>query len=131
MLDMKIENLKWKQVYPAETTFLNKHKNNNNPNPWLKNYSNVALPQSVSDNIRLGNKFSSSFLSSKNEHIFEIVKDLETDIHEIPEEKQDEFRHKFLSLSLKYINKPKNISDFDRLIAKNIKSTQNFLKDEK
>ena len=110
---------------------LNKHKNNNNPDPWLINYSNTTLSASVSDIIRLGDKFSSSSVSSKNEHIFEIVKDLETSIHKIPEEKQDEFRHKVLSLSSKYINKPKHISDFDRLIAKNIKYTQEFLKDEK
>ena len=127
----KFENLKTKQIHSVDNICLNKHKNSNNPDPWLINYSNIILPDSVSDIIRLGDKFSSSFVSSKKEHIFEIVKDLETNIHKIPEEKQDEFRHKVLSLSSKYISKPKHISDFDRSIAMKIKSTQNFLKDEK
>ena len=131
ILDKKFENLKTKQYHYVDKICLNKHKNSNNPDPWLINYSNIILPDSVSNIIRLGDKFSSSFVSSKNEHIFEIVKDLETNIHKIPEEKQDEFRHKVLSLSSKYINKPKHISDFDRSIAMKIKSTQEFLKDEK
>ena len=133
ILDKKFENLKSKQIHSVEKICLNKHKNNHNPDLWLINYSNTILPESVSGIIRLGDKFTSSFVSSKNEHIFEIVKDLETNIHKIPEEKQYEFRHKVLSLSSKYINKPKNISDFNRSIANNIqvKSTQDFLKDEK
>ena len=111
ILDRKFPNLKTS----VDKICLNKHKKNN-PDPWLINYFNTILLESVSDIIRLGDKFSSSFVSSKNEHIFEIVKDLETNIHKIPEEKQDEFRHKVLSLSSKYINKLKHISDFDRSI---------------
>ena len=130
-LDEKIENLKTKQAHSFKTMCLNKHKNNNNSDPWLINYSNTVLPESVSEIIRLGDKFSTSFVSSENKHIFEIVKDLETNIHKIPEEKQDEIRYKVLFLSSKYANKSKQISDFDRLIAKNIKSTQGFLIDEK
>ena len=120
ILDKKFENLKTKQIHSVDKICLNKHKNKNNPDPWLINYSNTILPESVSDIIRLGDKFSSSSVSSKNEHIFQIVKDLETNIHKIPEEKQDEFRHKVLSLSSKYINKPNHISSIDRSIANRI-----------
>ena len=76
-------------------------KSNDIPDPWLMNFSNVDLSETVSDIIRLVDKFSSSSLSSKNEHIFEIIKDLETNIHKIPEQER--------------------ILDFDRLLAKNIK----------
>ena len=86
ILDKKLENLKTKQIHSVDKICLNKHKNSNNPDLWLINYSNTILPESVSDIIRLGDK-----------------------INKISEEKQDEFRHKVLSLSSKYINKPKHI----------------------
>ena len=67
ILDKKFENLKTKQIHSIDKICLNKHKNSNNPDLWLINYSNTILPESVSDIIRLGDKFSSSFVSVTSE----------------------------------------------------------------
>ena len=41
-LDKKMKNLKSKQVQPVETMFLNKHKNDENSDPCLINYSTLT-----------------------------------------------------------------------------------------
>ena len=70
-------------------------------------------------------------MTKKQEHVFHICKDLEANIHQIPEKSQEEFRNKVLSLSSGYLKKPKHIPQTDRIIAKKIRKTNDFLKNNK
>ena len=49
-----------------------------NDDPWFKNLSDTVIPNAVIDVLRLGEKFISSFLSSKQNIVFQIVKDVES-----------------------------------------------------
>lgn len=99
-----------------------------NHDPWIKNLSNVTIPNVVNDVLRLGEKFSSNFLSSKNSQIFEIVKDVEINKeNKINNNEQDAVRQKLTSIAHKHLNKPQFINDTDRLILDNIKKTKEFI----
>ena len=75
--------------------------NNNNNDPWLINCTDTLIPDSVTDIIRLGEKFSSYFLSSKKQHVFEIIKDLGSNIDQIPEvDDRDQLRHSIINIFL-------------------------------
>ena len=77
-----------------------KDDNNNNNDPWLINCTDTLIPDSVTDIIRLGEKFSSFFLSSKKQHVFEIIKDVESNIDKIPEvNDRDQLRHSIINFS--------------------------------
>ena len=103
--------------------------NNNNNDPWLINCTDTLIPDSVTDIIRLGEKFSSSFLSSKKQHIFEIIKDVESNIDKIPEvNNRDLLRHSIINIASKYLKEKSHISEIDRIIANNIKETNMFIK---
>lgn len=42
----------------------------------ITNFSHVKIPEEINDVLRLGNKFSSSFLRNKQNIILNIVKDI-------------------------------------------------------
>ena len=101
-LKEKFEKLQTKKEL---TPILNQHKMNNkteDEDPWLLNCTDIDIPDTVKDILRLGEKFSSSFLTKKSQQVYEIVKNLEANIEKIPEKAQDEFRHKILSLSTNF-----------------------------
>ena len=54
----------------------------------------------MNDVLRLGKDFSSSFLTKKKDMVFEIVKDIESNMIKIKKEKdREELRHKLLNTS--------------------------------
>ena len=93
------------------------------------NCTDTLIPDSVTDIIRLGEKFSSSFLSSKKQHVFEIMKDVEPNIDKIPEvNDRDQLRHSIINIASNYLKKKSHITEIDRIIANNIKETNMFIK---
>ena len=83
------------------------------------------------DILRLGPDFNSQFTTNKNNHIFEIVKELEANLIKFPEKCHDELRHRILSISSKYLKKSTHNSDLDKSIEKGIKLKREFLKNNK
>ena len=92
------------------------------------------IPNSVIDILRLGEKFSSPHLTSKQNTIFQIVKDVESNMNFIEgEENRDILRHRILNAAKSYFNNPNNniISQNDRIFAQKIVETKQFLKTNK
>ena len=94
-LNKKLSNLKHSQQLD-NTIQLNKHKENSNnechenkefKDPWIVNCTDVQIPENVNDVLRLGNNFSSSFLTQKKDMVFEILKDIESNMEKINKEK--------------------------------------------
>lgn len=129
----KLNKLKSSNVNTIENINLNVHRIKNLEDNWIVNNSNVEIPTNVSDILRLGDKFSSSFVTNKSSIIFDIVKDIESNMHKIPFEVVDEFRHKVINISEKFIKNKNinNISQIDREIASKIKETKTFLSNNK
>ena len=75
------------------------NNNKDYQDPWLINLSDTCIPKNVLDILRLGSDFNSQFTTNKNNHIFEIVKDLEANLIKFPEKCHDELRHRILSTS--------------------------------
>lgn len=67
--------------------------------PWIINMSKVKVPDEVSDILRFGEKFNSKFVSNNDEHIFHIIKDLESNTHKLPDDSHLAFMRKILSLA--------------------------------
>ena len=78
--------------------------------------------------LRLGKDFSSSFLIKKKDMVFEIVKDIESNMIKIKKEKdREELRHKLLNTSSNFLKKSQNIPAIDKIIAQSWKETKLFL----
>ena len=96
--------------------------------PWIVNCTDVQIPDNVNDVLRLGNNFSSSFLTQKKDMVFEIIKDIESNMEKINKEKdREELRHKLLNTTSNFLNSSQKISAIDKSIAKNLKVTKLFL----
>ena len=68
--------------------------------PWFNNLSDTTIPNSVIDILRLGEKFNSPHLTSKQNIIFQIVKDVESNMNFIEGgENRDVLRHRILNVS--------------------------------
>ena len=135
-LNTKLSNLKHsKQI--DNTIQLNKHKENFNnechknkefKDPWIVNCTDAPIPDNVNDVLRLGNNFSSSFFTKKKDMVFEIIKDIESNMEKINKEKErEELRHKLLNTTSNFLNSSKKISAIDKSIAKNLKEIKLFL----
>ena len=64
--------------------------------PWFVNFTDVQVPDSAQDILRLGKDFSSNMNNNKSKQIIEIVNDIEANIHKIPKSDQQDFRNKVL-----------------------------------
>ena len=136
ILNKKLANLKnTQQIH--NIIQLNKHKVNLNnechdnkefKDPWIVNCTDAHIPDNVNDVLRLGNNFSSSFLTKKKDIVFEIIKDTESNMEKIKIEKdREELRHKLLNTTSNFLNSSQNISAVDKSIAKHLKETKLFL----
>ena len=110
----------------------NLHITSNNNNDygdlWLLNLSDTCIHKNDLDILRLGPDFNLQFTTNKNDHIFEIVKDLETNFIRFPEKSHDELRHRILSILSKYLKKSIHNSHLEKTIEKDVKLTREFLK---
>ena len=52
--------------------------------PWFVNLTDVQVPDSVQDILRLGKGFSSNMINHKSKQMIEVLKDIEANIHKIP-----------------------------------------------
>ena len=105
-----------------------------NDDPWFKNFSDTVIPNAVIDVLRLGEKFSSSFLSSKQNIIFQIIKDVKSSISFIEgEEVRDRLGHRVLNSSKTFLNNTNNkkISHEDSMLGQKIVKTKQFLNKNK
>ena len=60
--------------------------------------------------------------------VFEIVKNMESNMVKIKKEKdREELRHKLLNTTSNLLNKSRNISAIDKIIAQSLKETKLFL----
>ena len=73
--------------------------------PWFVNLTDVQVPDSVQDILRLGKDFSSNMINDKSKRMTEIVKDIEANIHKIPKSDQQDFRNKVLHSSKGLVEK--------------------------
>ena len=115
---------------------LNKHKENAENesfknkeynNPWIVNFSDVQIPEKVNDVLRLEKEFSSSFLTKKKDMVFQIVKNIESNMVKIKKEKdRKELRHKLTNTTSNFSLKSQNISAIDKIIAQSLKETKLF-----
>ena len=68
-------------------------------------------------------------MSSKKQHVFEFIKDVESNIHKIPEvNDRDQLRHSIISIASNYLKEKSHITEIDRIIANNIRETNMFVK---
>lgn len=141
-INNKLNNLKMYSDGVDTEVCLNQYKNiicsddinndnSNNPDPWLVNCTDIIIPETIKDVLRLSDNFCSSFLINKNKIVFETIKDLETNIYKIPEDQRDEFRKRVINTSSNFLKKSHHISVTDRVIAKNIKETNKFVSENK
>ena len=93
--------------------------------------SDTNIPKNVSDILRLGIQFNSHSITSKKDHILEIIKDVETNLTKFPEKFHDEIRHKILAISSKYLKKLTHNSKVEKIIAKGLKLTRQFTNNNK
>ena len=117
---------------------MNEHKENVNNeifknkecnDPCIVNCSDVQIPKKVNDVLRLGSDFSSSLLSKKKDMVFEIVKDIESNMVRIKKEKdREDIRHKLLKNTYNFLNKSQNISAIDKIIAQSLLLLLLFIK---
>ena len=54
-----------------------------NSGPWFVNLTDIQVPDSVQDILRLGKGFSSNMINDELKQMIEIVKDIEANIHKI------------------------------------------------
>ena len=85
---IKIKNCQIYNIVNKYTT-LNKHKENLNnefnenkefKDPWIVNCTDVQIPHKVNDVLRLRNNLSSSFITKKKDMVFEIIKDIQSNM---------------------------------------------------
>ena len=91
--------------------------------PWFVNLTDIQVPDSVQDILRLGKGFSSNMINDKSKLMIEIVKDIEANIHKIPRSDQQDFRNKVL-----VEKKSLDISSIDRKFVNNMKITKDFFR---
>ena len=78
------------QQSSAQKQNLNLHRifEREKSDPWFVNLTDVQVPDSVQDILRLGRDFSSNMTNDKSKQMIDIVKDIEANIHKIPESDQ-------------------------------------------
>ena len=96
------------------------------------NLTDIQVPDSVQDILRLGKNFSSFMINDKSKQMIEIVEDIEANIHKIPRSNRQDFRNKVLYLSKGLAEKKRlRINSIDINLAKKLRTTKDFLrKDE-
>ena len=122
------------QQSSAQKQNLNLHRifEREKSDPWFVNLTDVQVPDSVQDILRLGKDFSSNMINDKSKQMIEIVKDIEANIHKIPKSDQQDFRNKVLHLSKGLVEKKSlHISSIDRKFVNNFKKTKEFLRKNK
>ena len=72
------------------------NNNKDYQDPWLINLSDTCIHTNILDILRLGPDLNSQFTTNKNNHIFEIVKDLETNLIKFSEKSHDKLRQDFI-----------------------------------
>ena len=103
-------------------------KNNEYNDPWIVNCSDVEIPEKVNDVLRLGSEFSSSFFTKKKDMVFEIVKDIESNMVKIRKDKdREELWHKLLNTTSNFFFKSQNISAIDKINGQSLNETKLFL----
>ena len=96
--------------------------------PWFANLTDIQVPDSVQDILRLRKGFSSYMMNDKSKQKIEIVKDIEANIHKIRKSDQQDFRNKVLHLSKGLVEKKSlHINSIHRKFANNLKTTKDFL----
>ena len=97
---MEILNSAILEQSSAQKQNLNLHRvfEREKSDPWFVNLTDVQVPDSVQDILRLGKDFSSNMINDKSKQMIEIVKDIEANIHEILKSDQQDFRNKVLHL---------------------------------
>ena len=109
------QNLNWHRVFEREKS-----------DPWIVNLTDVQVPDSVQDILRLGEGFSNNIINDKSKQMIEIAKDIEANINKIPRSDQQDFRNNVLNLSKGLVDKKSlHISSIDRKFVNNLKITQN------
>ena len=78
---------------------------------WFVNLTDIEVPYSVQDILRLGKGFSSNMMNDKSKQMIEIVKNSEANIHKIPMSDQQDFKNKVLDLSKALVEK-KSLQSF-------------------
>ena len=61
---------------------------------WFVNLTNIQMPYSVQDILRLGKGFSNNVMNHKSKQMIEIVNDIKANIDKIPRADQQDFRNK-------------------------------------
>ena len=111
---------------------LNLHKilNEGEKDPWLLNLTNIEIPDSETDILRMGKGLSSMALNCRPKQVVEIIKDVEANIDKIPRSDQQDFRSKVLHLSKSFIDKfSMHKSSINQKIERGILTTKKFLRD--
>ena len=100
--------------------------------PWFVYWTDIQVPDSVQDVLRLGKGFSSNMINDKSKQMIEIFKHIEANIHKIQRSEQQNFRNKVLHLSKGLIEKKSlHINSIDRKFANNLKTTKDLLRENK
>ena len=88
-------------LYSTQKQNLNLHRvfEREKSDPWFVNLTDVQMPDSVQNILRLGKDFSSNMINDKTKKMIEIVKDIKANIHKILKSDQQDFRNKVLHLS--------------------------------
>lgn len=107
---------------------LNKHNCDPSKDPWIKNLTNITIPKKAYDLVRLGETFSNSNLANKNEHVIEIMKDIECNLKNVPYDEKEKLKNYVLNLSNNYLDKFQKVTSFDSLIKESLLELKSFLK---
>ena len=97
--------------------------------PWFVNLTDVQVPHSIQDILRLGKGFSSNMMNDKSKQMIEIVKDIEANIHKIPRSDQQEYGTSFFTYPRVWLRK--KVCILIVKLANNIKTTKYSLRKNK